>query len=361
MTAYNKVWVGTTGDYQLVTNWKAISIRTSAWSWTASGSGTNEYYLRTSGSASPGFGAAPGSVQINGSDATSGTPGSLAAGRYGYGDNDTLGYSTIYVRLSDGTDPDSKALDYVTFKQVPVATDNVRIPAGAGSISSNLDNTSVALGSFIVEKGYTGTIASSSAYLRVGATRFEFDGSGLSYIDLGASSVSPQVFSTSSAGDGLRGLYLLGSAMATVNVVGGQVGVAVNAGETATITTATVTGGSGSLWLGAGVSLTTFTAHGGSNVVRCTGTTMNIRGGTTNTEEVGTFTTQNIYGGTLVRNSTGTVTTLNSYGGSVDDTQSNAVRTTTTTNKYKGGSIKFNKEACTYTTVVVQDSQTLSG
>lgn len=361
MTAYNKVWVGTTGDYQLASNWKAISVRTGSWSWTLSGSGTNEYYLRTSGGASPGFGAAPGSVQINGSDATVGSLGSLAAGRYGYGDNDTLGYSTIYVRLSDGTDPDSKALDYVTFKQIPVATDNVRLPAGAGKISSNLDNSSVALGSFIVEKGYTGTIASSSAYLRVGATRFEFSGGGLSYIDLGSSSVSPQVFSTASGGDGTRGLYLLGSALATVNVVGGQVGISVNAGETATITTATVTDGSGSLWLGAGVTLTNWTQHGGDNIVRCAGTTMNIYGGSCKTEEVGAWTTQNVYSGTLTSNSTGTVSTLNSYGGTVDYDKSDAARTVSQLNKYSGGSVKMNKEAVTYTAVSILESQTLSG
>jgi hypothetical protein len=39
--------------------------------------------------------------------------GTLAASQWGYGDNDTLGYTTIYVRLTDDADPDSKAENYL--------------------------------------------------------------------------------------------------------------------------------------------------------------------------------------------------------------------------------------------------------
>jgi len=42
-----------------------------------------------------------------------GTLGSLAAGEYGYGDNDSLGYQTMYVRLTATGDPDSQAADFV--------------------------------------------------------------------------------------------------------------------------------------------------------------------------------------------------------------------------------------------------------
>lgn len=37
----------------------------------------------------------------------------LLAGTWGYGDADSLGYNTIYVRLSGGGDPDSEATDYL--------------------------------------------------------------------------------------------------------------------------------------------------------------------------------------------------------------------------------------------------------
>ena len=39
--------------------------------------------------------------------------GRLGVSNWGYGDDDSLGYNTIYIRLSDSTDPDSKAADYV--------------------------------------------------------------------------------------------------------------------------------------------------------------------------------------------------------------------------------------------------------
>lgn len=91
----------------------AYSVRSSSYQWTASGSGTNEYYLEASGGGDPSLGGDPDHVIINNAVATEGTLGSLAAGEWGYGDNDSLGYSTIYVRLSDGADPDNKSDGYI--------------------------------------------------------------------------------------------------------------------------------------------------------------------------------------------------------------------------------------------------------
>jgi hypothetical protein len=51
--------------------------------------------------------------QILSQCATSTRTTALTAGTWDYADNDTLGFSTIYVRLSDGADPDSKADGYV--------------------------------------------------------------------------------------------------------------------------------------------------------------------------------------------------------------------------------------------------------
>lgn len=91
------------------------SIVSSSYSWTASGSGTNEYYLRTAGSADPGIDVQPSELYVNGTSATSGTLGALTAGQWGYGDNDSLGYDTIYVRLSGGGDPDSQSSGYIKY------------------------------------------------------------------------------------------------------------------------------------------------------------------------------------------------------------------------------------------------------
>jgi len=89
-----------------------ISIRNASYKWTASGSGTSEYYLEAAAGGDPGI-SEPYVCTEDGSDLTAGTAGSLAAGEWDWADNDTLGYSTVYVRLSDSTDPDGKAEDYV--------------------------------------------------------------------------------------------------------------------------------------------------------------------------------------------------------------------------------------------------------
>lgn len=350
---WTKRWSGSSsGDYSAAANWDAISVRTSAYSWTASGSGTNEYYLRTAASGDPGFSAAPGSVQINGSNATEGTVGSLTAGQWDYGDNDTLGYSTIYVRLSDGSDPDSKALNYVTFRQIPVAADHVRIPAGSAAISSGLDQSSVALGDFIVEDGYAQTIGSSSAPLRIDPDRFEFSGTGVAYIDLHSANIAPQVFRSASASTGNYGLYLTGSNLTTLSVMGGTVGVAVRGGETSTVATIRVTDAA-KVGIGSGVSLTTLYTSAGDVISQTSSaiTTVTLEGGTIKTEGTGAITTLNVDKGTFTGNSTGTVTTANLTGSGaiLDLTKSGASRTYSTIN-HSQGRLRYDKNVVTVTT-----------
>ena len=98
------------------------SIRTAAFQWNLSGSGTSNYYCQTAAGGNPSL-PSPNAVlylfSASGSGTyvqlTHGTLGALSAGQWAYGDTDTLGYSTIYVRLADSTDPDTKALNYVTY------------------------------------------------------------------------------------------------------------------------------------------------------------------------------------------------------------------------------------------------------
>lgn len=104
-----------------------ISIRNDAYKWVKSGSGTNEYYLLDSTDGNPDL-HEPSKLIINGATATKGTIGSLAAGRWGYGDNDSLNAPTIYVRLSDGTDPDTKAVDYIMAKYPRIITKQLMPP-----------------------------------------------------------------------------------------------------------------------------------------------------------------------------------------------------------------------------------------
>lgn len=74
--------------------------------WSASASGTAEYYYTGTAIEEPTY------VKLDGTLATEGTVGSLAAGTWGWGDNDTLGASTLYVRLSDDSSPGATDVAY---------------------------------------------------------------------------------------------------------------------------------------------------------------------------------------------------------------------------------------------------------
>lgn len=360
---FTKIFGTTSGSYSTATNWKPIDLTSPDHAWTASGSGTNEYYVRTAANGDPGFVAQPANVYINGSNAAEGTAGSLTAGQWDYADNDTLGYSTVYVRLSGGGDPDAQDPGHVKFYQIPQATEHVKFAADSASINSavGLDQSGVAIGDFIVEDGYAGAIGSATlGYLIIDPNKFEFGGSGASpsYINLYTANIPFKIHKTGQAANGLRGLYLRGSNLTVGDIMGGTIGIASNGGETATVATLRVLGSS-SLWLGSGLSLTTLDQYSGTTVVRCGSTTTRIYGGTITSEDVGAVTTLNMFGGTYVYKSTGTIGTVNMRGGSLDCTQSGSARTITTLNKYLGNySISRSKEAVTVTNDVPQESYT---
>jgi len=87
-------------------------VEAATYKWTASVSGTSEYYLELLAGGDPGL-SAPNYVFENGLAITEATAGALTAAQWDYADNDSLGYSTIYVRLTDSVDPDTKADGYV--------------------------------------------------------------------------------------------------------------------------------------------------------------------------------------------------------------------------------------------------------
>lgn len=77
---------------------------TTDYEWKASGSKAHEYYVEQSqGRGDIGFGAQPDFISMDGTPLTEGTVGSLADHEWDYGDNDSLGYSTVYVRDNTGT------------------------------------------------------------------------------------------------------------------------------------------------------------------------------------------------------------------------------------------------------------------
>lgn len=324
---FNNEWVGTTGDLTLVTNWRQINVRTAAYTWTASGSGTNEYYLRTAASASPGFVAQPSAVYINGSSATSGTPGSLAAGRWGYGDNDTLGYSTLYVRLSDGTDPDTKSAGYVTFNQTPQNGEDVTIPASSGAISSNLDGlASKTIRRWIVEKSTANRAhGSSTEPIRIDPDVFIFDGGGQTsaYYDLTSAAIAIEIRGTASVAADLFGLYLAGTAVTVADLQGGSVGLGVLPSQPFTCTTAVRTRGSSvRAFIGINSTVPLLEALAGTIEHENSIANIEVDGGIVRTRVAAAVSgAVTVQGGAWYEQSTGTKTSVIQNGGTIDTTQ----------------------------------------
>jgi hypothetical protein len=327
-----KEWLGTTGDLSLVTNWQQDNVRTAAFSWTVSGSGTNEYYLRTAANASPGFVSQPAAVYINGSSATEGTVGSLSAGQWDYGDNDTLGYNTIYVRLSDGANPNTKAAGFVKFNQVPQTGENVIIPASSGAISSNTDYSATTLGTVTVEKSTANRAhGSATSPIRLKCTGFIFDGGGQTsaYYDLTDSAILAEIRGTASVAAGLYGLYLAGTAVTIADLQGGSVGLGVLPGQPFTCTTAVRTRGSSvRAAIGSACTVPLLEALAGSIEHENSIANIEVDGGEVRSRRASAVSgAVTVAAGTWYDQSSGTKASVVQNGGTIDATQGGGNRT----------------------------------
>lgn len=342
---------GNEGDYSVAANWSNVNIRNADYKWTASSSGTSEYYLELAAGGDPGI-TEPADVLEDGEAMTAGTAGSLTASQWDYGDNDTLGYSTVYVRLADGADPDSKAIGYVEFQQVPVAGDDVYIQ-GSQSITAGLDQSSVELNAFRVLAGYTGTIGSVTQMLRIDlgdGDAFEYAGSGRGYIDLGTAAVSPLVTNAPTLAGGLYGLVLKGSALATIDIRKG--GVLID--KSSTVTTINQAYDSNrendtQLKVPSGATLTTLNKTGGAAIVEVAATTINNDAGQLVTAGSGAVGTLEVTGGVVYPQSSGTITQLNAFGGRVDMSRSRVSRTVTDVTLAGSGVVVYDSDVVTLT------------
>lgn len=102
------------GMQETFTGAVVTSIRTAALKWTASAAGgTGVFSVDLQAGGDPTI-TNPQVVREGGLDMRRATSiSSIQKGEFIYGDFDTLGFSTIYVKLSDSADPDSKALDFL--------------------------------------------------------------------------------------------------------------------------------------------------------------------------------------------------------------------------------------------------------
>jgi len=83
------------------------NLSSSTYKWTASDT-ANEYYVELASGGDPSL-SEPSYLLMQDSVITNGTVGSLTDHTWDYGDNDTLGYSTIYIR-DDSGDPDTTSV-----------------------------------------------------------------------------------------------------------------------------------------------------------------------------------------------------------------------------------------------------------
>jgi hypothetical protein len=101
----------------------------------------NEYYMELDAGGDPSI-LETFNVIENGTAMTEGTLGSLSAGQFAWGDNDTLGYSTVYVRLTDSVDPDTKADNYL-YNIIEIATPYGEADLSELSVSQSEDTKSL--------------------------------------------------------------------------------------------------------------------------------------------------------------------------------------------------------------------------
>lgn len=245
---------------------------------------------------------------------------------------------------------------------VPANTDDVVFEHSSVDCLYQLDAlAAITADSITIKSTYTGTIglprtnANGYAeyrprYLQLGANTIAIgdgSGAGSSRIQLNASNTAPTI-SVYGMGQGtelgIPPLLIVDAAANTVlNVNKGTVGVALNAGETATITTLNIgalnnIGGDSNVVCGSGTTLGTITKLGGSLTVESNFTTLTQYAGTATVLGSATATTITVYDGTLEDRSSGTFTTVSMHG-TYDKRKSMAAKTVTNMNMYKGAKL----------------------
>lgn len=212
---------------------------------------------------------------------------------------------------------------------VPTTGDDVVIPVGSEDITENLDQSAVALASFVCEVGAEVAMGTADEYLQIDADLIVLRSTSTVYLDVGSSNGKIEIYATASATTGTAGVYLIGADCGTVSVNGGTVAIAIVAGQTATVDVLRVKTSSAVVTCGEGTTLTAAHLDSGSLTLNCAAGTVNANGGTLTTFLDGTITTLTVNAGTVVCNSTGTITSLYINGGSIDFLQNGSARTIT--------------------------------
>ncbi len=255
---------------------------------------------------------------------------------------------------------------------VPVVGDDVVLENSTDDILYGLAQ-SPDLTSFTKKASFTGDIglprtnASGYAeyrdqYLQIDATTVTLeqgdgDGSGRVKIDSGSVLTALTVYGNGTRAEtDLPAILWKGThASNTVTVNKGDLGIAVFAGETATVLTLMLgyvnnPASDAKVLVGSGVTLGTVNKNGGDLETLSDVTTVNQSAGTVAVGEDAAVTTLNLDGGRCRYNSSGTLAMANISGGAVlDFRQDGRGRTVTHCNVYEGGSVFDPAETVTWT------------
>jgi hypothetical protein len=237
-------------------------------------------------------------------------------------DMQTLSQSTTTANVGPS---DWTCTDNWSTRTVPVSTDDVIIDGAICNtdLLYNLDQNAVALTSLKIINGYTGKLGlaerntTGTAYdeyrqtaLKIGITTLDIDcNSGRIKIDGDTDQSAVTVRASGASSDAkVPAVEWIGShASGTVNVLGGTVGIALRASQTATVLTLTQSGGD--VKCGAGVTLGTVQKTGGTLTILGGSTTAIVNdGGDVTIYGSGTHTAITNSGSKCNFNGTGTIT-----------------------------------------------------
>lgn len=299
------------------------------------------------------FTASQSSGQVILTADTAGIPATFSTG--GTGTWSGTGNTTACVSNNDAGQTTNWQLD-----AVPTTGDDVLFQNGSTSLLYGLNLSSAAVADVRVLPSYSGSIGRFTNglghYFRIDPDLVRLEGSGtLCMLDIGSAAIAPYIAHTGTPTTGYRAVYIKGSAITTLFIDKGNVGVAVLDGDTATITKIQIgyvstQASDATVYIGSGVTLTTLDQGGGTCELGCAATTVNLASGSTLLTTVGSgaITTVNVYGATADLRSTGTITNLNVYGGTVRLDKSRTARTITNTTFY-GDCTVYDGSWITYT------------
>lgn len=259
---------------------------------------------------------------------------------------------------------------------VPEANDNVTLRDNSQDIDDGLDQSAIRLATLNIEQSYTGKIETA---LQIQADTINIGQNFLSSQSPAGSSKLVLALGTNGSGEDVPvvNIYNSGTPSSStnkpaieltgefnLNVRKGSVGCALGIGETAVIAslqTGYVTSAETDvkLFLGSGVTLSSFTQIGGTNIIQCGLSTLEVILGTLTIEGSGAIGTIALKGGNIKPHSTGAITTLTITNGHANFLGSSNARTVSTLNISGAGQISLDPDVVTISTFNVADACSL--